>query len=411
MDNNNFKKNIDAYLKITTHWLKTHGTPLLNKALSFINITPKNLPYFIGGIFAGFIVLGFLGRAGKEGMKMVCAYVLTDSDERARGITPVSVEIVTLKPSTITQKIKTIGRLRANKDVRIKSEVATVIKSMNFKEGSRVKKGDLLIQFEDADLKAQFKRAHASFENAKIEYDRINQLQSKNYKSQSEKDKAFANMLSAEAEMEVYKARVDQHQIRAPFDGVAGLMPLHEGAYVQQGTELLSIIDSTPMIVDFKIPEKHVNEIGMGQNIIFVLDTYADETFRGVVEAVDAQIDSNSHSIALKATINNDHHKLKPGQYGEIWLMVGENDKALVVPESALFRESDIDQVWIFKQGKAFKKKVVAGPRENGQVEILAGLLPGDQVIISGQIKLQMDGMPAQIAKPVLETKDTSAPQ
>jgi len=192
----------------------------------------------------------------------------------------------------------------------------------------------------------------------------------------------------AKAQLEVAKAKLAKATIYAPFDGKIGLIDVSVGAIVDSQKELVTLVDFDPMKIDFKIPEKFIHDIGVGQTAEVKLDSIPNQVFQATVEAIDSRIDPQTHSIAVRATIPNEDGKLQTGLFGSVSVIIGIKNDALLVPESAIGREGDIEYVWVIVNGKSGRKRVLTGTRENGQVEITAGLRPNEIVVTSGQLKL-----------------------
>jgi membrane fusion protein (multidrug efflux system) len=196
--------------------------------------------------------------------------------------------------------------------------------------------------------------------------------------------------------LDAAKARFEKTAILAPFTGNIGLINVSVGAYVQAGQELVTIVDSTPMKVEFKIPEKHVHDVGVGQTIEVRIDAFKDRVFTGVVEAVDSKVESESHSISIRGSIPNDSGILKAGLFANISLIIGEQGETIMIDESAVDREGEIEFVWVVEKGKAGRRRIMTGTRENGKIEVIGGLQPGQIVVTVGQIKLG-DGVRVKI--------------
>ena len=201
------------------------------------------------------------------------------------------------------------------------------------------------------------------------------------------------------------KARLEKHTILAPFDGSIGLIDVSPGAFVERGKKLVTIVDMTPMKIDFKVPAKYVRDIGAGQAVDFQFDS---RMFRAVVEAIDSNIDVESHSLAARASIANEDGYLTPGNFVSLKVITAERGDVVRVPESAIDRQGEIEVIWIIEKGKASLRRVITGGREDGYVEIVGGLEPGQTVVTAGQIKLS-EGIPVKIAKPEIENIQKSS--
>lgn len=351
-------------------------------------LTGERIALMLGGTLIGALAIVFSLKLATPIVKRACQTLLEAPDKGDRDVRVVSIEAVVLKPGTISKRITTVGKLRANEFVTLHTEMQGRIKEIAFKEGSTVKKGDILIRFEDDELQAEVAKAEADVEYRQTKFDRITKPELKEFTRRHEFDQERGNLNIAKATLDLAKAKLAKATITAPFEGKIGLINVSVGAFVDTQKELVTIVDFDPMKIDFKIPEVHIHDIGNGQTCEIKLDSFPNQIFQGTVEAIDSRVDPQTHSIAVRATIPNEDGKLQTGLFGSVSVIIGVKNDALIVPESAIGREGDIEYVWVVVNGKSGRKRVLTGTKENGQVEITAGLREGDIVVTSGQLKL-----------------------
>jgi membrane fusion protein (multidrug efflux system) len=350
--------------------------------------TGERIALLLGGTLVGALVIGFGFKMATPIVKKVCQSILESPDKAARETRVASVEAIVVKPGTISRRITTVGKLRANEFVTLRAEMQGRIKEIAFKEGSMVNKGDVLIRFDDEELQAELAKAEADVEYRQVRFARFESLQAKGLGRGTEYDQERGQLNMARAAVEVAKAKLAKATIYAPFEGKIGLIDVSVGAIVDGQKELVTLVDFDPMKIDFKIPEKFIHDIGVGQTAEVKLDSIPDQIFQATVEAIDSRVDPQTHSIAVRATIPNADGKLQTGLFGSVGVIIGVKNDALLVPESALGREGDIEFVWVVVNGKTGRKRILTGTKENGQAEITAGLRPGEIVVTSGQLKL-----------------------
>lgn len=327
-----------------------------------------------------------------------CTWILSSTEDEGafKQRRPVAVEAQTVHLGTMTRRIQTVGKLTANASVTIRSEIHGRIKKVAFKEGSQVKQGDLLIQFEDDDIQAELKQAEAELALRKADYSRAVQLQQNKAGTMKDYDKAHAELAVSEGRAAAARSKLAKTTITAPFEGTIGLIHFSEGSYIQANQELVHLVDTTPMKVDFKVPEKFVNDIGSGQMAEVRVQALGDRVFMANVDAVDSKVDTENHSIAVKGSIDNENGWLKAGSFAQVSLIIGEKGDTIVVDEAAVDREGNFEFVWVIEKGRAHRQRVITGVREKNQTEIVAGLQPGQIVVTAGQIRLA-DGMNVNI--------------
>lgn len=357
----------------------------------------------VAGIIIGILILWLIIKSMQPMVRSFCVYVL-EKDESAfnRQGRIVSVEGEVVKTGTMTKRISTVGKIRANAAVMIRSESHGRIKEIAFTEGASVKKDQPIILFEDADAQAEVKLSEAEVSLRKSDFDRINKLYQQKIGSTKEYDKARTELAIAEARLDSARAKLDKTVIKAPFEGTIGLIDVSVGAYVQAGQDLVNLVDATPIKVAFKVPEKHVHDVGVGQAIEVRIDAFKDQVFRGAVEAVDSRVEEESHSLAIRGSIPNDDLLLRPGLFANISLIIGEQGDIIQVDEAAVDREGEIEFVWVVEKAKAMRRRVLTGIRENGKIEIIAGIRPGQVIVTAGQLKLS-DGVRVKLSNLELE--------
>ena len=339
------------------------------------------------------LLVWFIGSGVKRvlgsGLRAICERMMDDDRANQFEDRMVTVEIETAKMGPISRRIRTIGRLRANAFVELKSETSARVRDIPVSDGALVEAGDVLIQFEDAETKARLAGSKAEVIFYKAEYERVSKLQGQNFESRKKLEETLGKLDGAKAKVEELEATLAKLTLRAPFKGKVGLLNIHKGAYVQPGQDLISsLVDNSSLRIDFKIPEKFIGQIGAGQTAEIQVETFEAQTFQSTVDAIEPKSESESHSVKVRSSMKNPQNMLQHGMFCRVSLIVGEKPSALLIEESSLEREGEIEYVWVIEKGKAIKRRVLTGTHENGKAEITAGLSEGEMVVIAGQLKL-----------------------
>jgi membrane fusion protein, multidrug efflux system len=286
--------------KVITKWCRdrlsqlSQGTfypHIFQKIQAYDKQYPTILPTWIARVAVGLVVLVSLRVTCKPVVIRGCTWIL--SEQRRQ----VAVEAQTVHLGTMTRRIQTVGKLTANASVTIRSEIHGRIKKIAFKEGGQVKKDDLLIQFEDDDIQAELKQAEAELALRKADYSRAVQLQQNRAGTMKDYDKAQAELAVSEGRVAAARSKLAKTTITAPFEGTIGIIHFGEGSYIQSNQELVHLVDTTPMKVDFKVPEKFVNDVGPGQMAEVRVQALGDRVFMASVDAVDSKIDTESRFV------------------------------------------------------------------------------------------------------------------
>lgn len=318
-----------------------------------------------------------------------------DPTANSQSNNPIPVDVQVLNPKAVDDKIFTNGTIIGNEEVDLRSEISGKITKISFEEGKRVKKGDLLIKINDADLQATLAKNISRLDLAKDKEFRLRQMLDKNLTSQQEYDAALSELKGVQADVEYTKALIDKTEIKAPFDGIIGLRSVSIGSYISPQTSIASIQSLNPIKIEFSVPQKYSSEIKEGKLIEFRLQT-SGKNYKGKIYAVEPKIDQNTRTLLVRAIANNNNYELFPGAYVEVTIILNQIKNALMIPTQALVPDIQGEKVFLYKAGKAEPYTVKSGIRTDKEIQLLSGVSAGDTVITSGIIQLQQD-MPVQI--------------
>jgi membrane fusion protein (multidrug efflux system) len=328
---------------------------------------------------------------------------------------PVAVEAGKVEQMALADDAQGVGTLRARQAVMLRPEVSGRVVKLGFADGQRVAAGQLLVQLEDSLQAAQLQQAQAQADVARTQLQRNRELLSQGFISASAVDQAEATLKVAEAQVALNKAQLQRMQIRAPFGGTAGIRVVNLGDYVKDGADLVAVEDNSAMWVDFRLAERFMPRLKIGQEVEVVLDALPGKGFRSRIEALDTQLDANGRSILVRARMVGDTGMLRSGQFARVRVVFALREQALVVPEEALVPMGG--QQYVVKlvpgpEGKGLMSQRIEaklGVRVAGKVELLDGVKAGDLVVTAGQSRL-MRG-PTQAVKLVdLSARAPAAP-
>jgi membrane fusion protein (multidrug efflux system) len=302
----------------------------------------------------------------------------------------VPVEAQLVRVGMRRKEAEAIGTLRSWESVVIKPEVTGRVAKIGFEEGTLVKQGQVLIELDAAEAEAELLRTKAALQWAKDTHERAERLRKQGAGSVAALDKALAELAAAEASFKLAEARLAKMRLTAPFDGVIGLRKVSIGALLTPGQEIVNLEQINPLKVDFKVPEMLLASVKVGQVIRLRLDAMGSRGVDGTVYAIDPLLETGGRAIVLRARIANADSALRPGLFARVVLTIEEKADALFVPEQSVLPGSDGSMsVYKAEGGKAVVTKVELGERIKGEVEVVAGLKPGDVVVTAGLPKLR----------------------
>ncbi len=311
---------------------------------------------------------------------------------------PQAVEVAKVEKAMLVDETQSVGSLRSNQGVMLRPEVGGRVSQVLFKDGQRVSKGQLLVQFDDQLPAAQLMQAKAELSIAQANHTRNQELVSQNFISKRSLDESDAALQVGQAKLALAQATLQRLKVFAPFDGVAGLRQINVGDYLKDGADMVNVEDIDAVLLDFRLAERFQTKIKPGQKAQVTFDALPGGKFTAVVQAIDPLIDANGRSVGIRGCIDNRQMQLRPGMFARVNAVFSERADAMVIPEEAIVPQG----------GRTFVVRVVPGPnkdelvservnvkigiRQPGRVEILEGLSEGDSVVIAGQQRLQKDG-------------------
>lgn len=301
---------------------------------------------------------------------------------------PLSVDAVVLKSHTVVNKVYTTGTLIANEEVDLRSEITGKVSKIFFQEGTNVARHQLLLKINDDELQAQKKRTESQLRLAELREARQRQLLAEKAASQEEYDTALNELNSLKAQLDALKAQIDRTEIRAPFSGKVGLRYVSEGSYVSPSTRITTLQSSTPIKLDFSIPEKYAAQVRTGNKAFFRVQS-SPKTFEATVYAIEPRIDLNTRTLQLRAIHPNKTGELIAGSFADVELVLQEIPNALMIPSEALVPDLKGQQVFIIRNGKVADRPVEIGLRTEKEVQIVSGLSVGDTVLTTGILQVR----------------------
>lgn len=308
----------------------------------------------------------------------------------------VSVDAVLVKPQLLRNTIFTTGTLLANEEVQLHPEISGRITDIYFQEGKHVAKGELLLQINDAELKAQLKSKQVEEKQASDEESRRRRLIEIKAISQEEYDKFLNALQMIQAQRDAIESQLAKTEIRAPFSGKIGLRYVSEGGYVNSLTLVATMLDTDPMKVEFAVPEKYARLLKSGTQITVQVSDGKEDRI-GTVYAVESMIDPDTRTIKARAKIPNPDEHLVPGAFAKVEITLEQIPDAFVVPSEAVIPDISGETVFLMKDGKAKSTRVTSGIRTETGIQITSGLAANDTLIVSGILQLT-DGKGVRIA-------------
>jgi membrane fusion protein (multidrug efflux system) len=308
---------------------------------------------------------------------------------------PYVVEVITVKPQPFRDTLFATGSLRARESVELTAQRAGVVKEVRFEEGQPVKAGDILVVLDDSELQAQRQRAEAQLQLAQLADARNRQLlEAGTLISQAAYDESQANVNVLRAERDLILAQIEKTRIIAPFDGVAGLRRVSPGEYLTVGTPVASLQDVSALKLDFTLPERYLPYLKNSPPVTFQVAGRRGE-LPATIYAIEPVVDVTTRSLQVRALARNEDRELLPGSFAEVRVTLDEIPEAILIPPIALVPGLKEQRVYVHQDGKALAREVRVGLRAAAALQVLEGLEPGEQLIVTGILQLR-PGMPVK---------------
>ena len=302
----------------------------------------------------------------------------------------VQVVAVPATQRPVSESISLVGSIAPNEMVDVKSEVDGLVTTINFAEGGRVEKDQLLVALDQTRFVAQLSEAEANLKLARTSFDRTKQLYTDKLISQQEYDQSSAVYAANEAGVDLRRRELKNAKILAPFGGIAAARLVSPGQVISRSTPLTTVVDIDTVKVEVNVPERYLGQLKNGQKIAFKVAAFPKDEFTGEVFFISPQLEAATRTALIKARIENLGGKLRGGMFANLDLSLQLRELALLVPETAIINNADVTMVFaITTNGTAVMKPVKIGLRIAGRAEVLSGLSPGEMVVVEGTQKLR----------------------
>lgn len=291
-----------------------------------------------------------------------------------------------------------IGTAEAVRGVMVSADLPGSVARINFDSGKSVRAGDVLVELDTRQERAQLASLEAQRDLAKVNFARMEQLVKQGVISRMEYDQATAQQRQTEANVGEIRATIERKTIRAPFSGTLGIRKVNLGQYLSAGSPVVQLQDLNPIYVNFGLPQQALGQVRVGRSLRVTSDDLAGKSFSGRVTALDSVVDQSTRNVQVQATLANPERRLQPGMFVQVEVSLGASRAVITLPASAISYAPYGDSVYVITELKDPKGQIYRGVRQQfvkvegsrgDQVGIVSGLNPGDEVVSSGVFKLR----------------------
>lgn len=306
-------------------------------------------------------------------------------DEGARVIT------ARVGEEAVADNINAIGDGRARRSVRVRSNAVGIITDLTLAAGRYVERGTVIARLQDEAEKIALERAQIQLKNARADADRIKRLQSTG--AVTEVRMLETELALSSAELAVRQAEFDlsQRQIEAPISGWAGITDLEVGDRVSAQDVVVTITDRSEILIDFRVPERVVGKIEVGQRIEVTPLGLRDRVLTGEINAIDTMVDRSSRTLPVRGRVQNDRDLLRAGMAFSV-SMTFPGDTLLSIAPLALQWSSDGPFVWAVRGGKVTQVPVSIAQRGSDAVLVTADDLAANEMVVTEGVQTLREG-------------------
>ena len=331
---------------------------------------------------------------------------------------PTAVTTVVAQQENWPSSLNAIGTVVAVQGVTVSADLPGIVDRIAFDSGKSVHPGDVLVELDTKQERAQLAAAIAQRDLAKVNFQRLQGLVKEGVIPQADYDKAEAEQRSTEAKVIEIQATIARKTIRAPFSGTLGIRQVNLGQYLAAGTAVVPLQSLQPIYVNFGVPQEAARQVRNGSIVRITADDLPGRNFAGRVTAIDSILDEKTRNVQVQATVANADSKLRPGMFVKADLSTGGAHSMITLPASAISYAPYGDSVFVVTDIKDPSGRSYRGVRQQfvkiegsrgDQVAIVSGLNPGDEVVSSGVFKLR-NGAPVQVNNKV-QPQNNPAPK
>ena len=294
--------------------------------------------------------------------------------------------------------LNVIGTMEAVHGVTVSADLPGQVERIDFESGKSVHVGDVLVELDTRQERAQLASLEAQRDLARVSFDRAQQLVDEGVISRVEYDQATSQRKATEANVAEIKATIERKTIHAPFSGILGIRQVNLGQYLSAGQAIVSLQALSPIYVNFGVPQQTLSQMVIGHAVHVAKEDLPNAAFSGRVTAVDSVVNEATRNIQIQATLSNPDGKLRPGMFVQVEVPLGAARSVIALPASAINYAPYGDSVFVITDLKDPSGKTYRGVQQQfvkvegshgDQVAIISGINPGDEVVTSGVFKLR----------------------
>ncbi len=278
------------------------------------------------------------------------------------------------------------GTVTGEEETAIRSKISETVVEVPVSVGQYVKKGTVLVKFDNTTGTTQYEQAKSNFELAQKTYDRNLNLFKVGGISQQMLDQTKTQLDVAASNFNGVKSMV---QVEAPIDGTVTSINVNAGDFVTVGSAVAVVSNLNSLKTTIDLSAKDISKVKVGTQVKVSLVDYPNETATGRVYEVAKSADNNTRTFAAKIRLSKPSSAFKSGLFARVEISTSENKTGFVIPVSALYTSNSHPAVFVVKDSVAYVQQIEIGYRDNSNVAVISGITASDYVVTSGTLLLK----------------------
>ena len=303
--------------------------------------------------------------------------------------TMIPVEASLVEVGDVTAKYHGTTSLEADQEAEVVAKVSGIVLEILVEEGDVVRKGQVLARLENDRQRSELAQAEANLLQLQNALKRADELNQKQLISPEDYDRAKFAAQAQQAAFDLAKLNMDWTIIRSPIDGVVSERMVKTGNLVGVHESLYRVTALSPLLAVMHVPERALATLALGQETQVMVDAWEGQSFAGQITRISPIVDADTGTFKVTAELSNEDSRLKPGMFGRVAVVYDSYNDVTVVPKEAILSEDGVDAVFVIEDQIVRRQELVTGYVNGAVVQVIAGVEPGQQVVVAGQGSLR----------------------
>ena len=312
-----------------------------------------------------------------------------ENEEEEEVIPSVPVEAAYVTKGNISAFFTGTASLEAEEEASVATKTSGVVTKIYVEEGDFVRAGQALAKLDGERLALELARTEVSLNNLKREYERNDDLYSKQLISVEEYERVKSEYETQKAAYDLAKLELDYTTVRAPISGIISQRFIKVGNTLQMNEPTFMISDFDPLLAIMYVPERELGKLKKNQSAILSVDALQGSVFSGKIERISPIVDATTGTFKVTIEVQDESRVLKPGMFGRVQIIYDTHQDVQLVPKEAIIEEDDRTSVFVIQDTIAVRVHIERGYTDSDHVEILSGIEEGDRIITAGQGSLR----------------------